>query len=118
MAASELPTQDLQQATERMNATLLKAERWLAGKNFGVSAAAMIAPPDGEAKRLWFGKDGREWRLMLEDGPLLNASREWRLLALGAIPELFIALEAEAFLQQHNIDQAIESVERYMEGHP
>jgi hypothetical protein len=113
----------LHTATDRLNAALKQTEQILKAMNLGVTASVrMSSPPGGlpgleKPRFLTFGKQDREWLLMVEVKnplamtlmdttpsseftPLQNASRELRLEASRLLPhlinELIKASEAAA----------------------
>jgi hypothetical protein len=91
---------------DAVNEALVQVEHALPALNLGVSAAVNLDPSSNPfqvqdwQQYLRFGKDGSEWRLMLESGPedgeredwsqspLLSASKEVRLRAVERLPAL------------------------------
>lgn len=112
--ATQLST-ELGTATDALNATLLRAEKYLASLKLGVAADILLSEEDHESATwrqfLSFAKQGNNWKLLVvsfsEDSepheqtilPLINASRETRLRAARLIPELEKCL-FEAYRQQ------------------
>ncbi len=98
----------LAQATDKLNASLTSVERAIAELSLGVRAEVdLSSDEDGSYQRLVFSKDGKSWRLFVREGhvidphpdeytPLLNASRETRLTAVGKLKDLVDALVAAA----------------------
>lgn len=83
-------------ATDALTETLAQIERTLSEMRFGVEASA----PMDQGERLAFRKEGKTWRLLVEDASgvpnlLINSSRDHRLIAVSYLPDLFTAL-AEA----------------------
>jgi hypothetical protein len=109
VASAAKAATDMEHATALLNATLGSAERKFADLGLGVTAKVELwfDKKDKRGEFLRFGKDGKEWRLLVElssqdlseDGtttPLLSSSREIRALALRRLPALFDALVVEA----------------------
>lgn len=94
----------LASATDKLNASLSAIESELAAMGLGVTASVVMQKisyddrPWSFLKCLGFGKLNREWKLFYECGdddgdewdstPLLNASREIRLMAVDHLPAL------------------------------
>lgn len=105
--------------TDQINPLIARAEKALAGLRLGVTASVPLGSDEGYEHYLTFGKADKEWVLTLEvcqhDGQpwttkrLHTASREWRLIALKALPELKEALHARA---QTELTAARETVEQ------
>jgi hypothetical protein len=102
---AQMVSNDLTAATERLNKSLKEIEAELVRLNLGVTAEVEVDrhddPNSGDnvCKNLRFGKDNREWKLLWEVGlesdpeswtstPLLNVSREVRVIAVGFLPAL------------------------------
>jgi hypothetical protein len=100
-------------ATDELNAALTRAEKAIASLRLGVTASVTLSEqreedaPYTRLECLTFGKDGAHWRLLIERGiedepetwtstPLVNASREVRVLAADRLPELLEKLIANA----------------------
>ena len=99
-------------ATDAYNESLLRAEAAFKALNLGVTAVVELEPNEsdrsGWSQLIRFGKHGHEWRLLLESGPeggeeeewsispLVNASKEIRLLAANRLPDLLGALMTRA----------------------
>lgn len=115
-------------ATDKLNVSLQQIETELAALNLGVTAAVEMeqfeaAPGLTITKELRFGKADREWKLLYESGPdtgdpdnwsstpLLNASRENRLLAVAHLPKLIKALVDVAEKEIKNVSAKADEVE-------
>ena len=96
--------------TEELNRTIASAEKKFTALNLGVTALVNFDDddPDDWTSFLRFGKDGKDWRLMVgsthrsgdpdsrSECPLTNASRETRVNAIRALPALYDALIEQA----------------------
>jgi hypothetical protein len=98
-------------ATDELNAAIGRAEQAIASMKLGVSASVTLTEDSEQSydrlELLTFQKEGASWRLLVERGiagepeswsstPLVNASRETRLLAADRLPELIAKLITEA----------------------
>lgn len=98
-----LVSDELHEATDDLNAAIVRAEEALARLKLGVTASAPfpITGDDPEcARRLAFGKMGDRWRFIVESAgagpvPLLNASRLVRLRAVDLFDQVLRDLLAE-----------------------
>jgi len=84
-------------ATDALTETLAQIERTLSEMRFGVEAST----PMDQGERLAFRKEGKVWRLLIEDehqqgNLLINSSRDHRLIAVSYLPSLFTALAQAA----------------------
>jgi hypothetical protein len=94
--------QVLHQATDKLNAALLDAQKALADLKLGVTAYVLLEEEDESLwfKSLGFEKLGGEFKLVIHEGhhdepdrgsttELTSASRESRLQAVRALPKLY-----------------------------
>jgi hypothetical protein len=110
--------QRLAPATDKLTETIAQIERALTEQRFGSSASIELSsdteydddtgyPIYMEFAALAFRKEGKTWRLMIDSGiagepdtwtssPLINASRELRMLAVDRLPGLVAALVDDA----------------------
>lgn len=84
-------------ATDALTETLAQIERTLSEMRFGVEAST----PMDQGERLAFRKEGKVWRLLIEDehqqgNLLINSSRDHRLISVSYLPDLFAALAQAA----------------------
>jgi hypothetical protein len=114
----------LNNASDRLNASLLDAQTALVEMGLGVWARATVwRGDDGEYQCLAFGKHNGRWGLVIESGnghappdsevytPVLEASRDDRQWAAGQLPELFEALIAAAEKEVDGVERAIARVD-------
>lgn len=91
---TDIPTK-LATATDELTEQIALLERDLCALRLGVSESILIGT-EGSRVPLWFRKEGKTWRFVLVNGnntiPLVNASRETRLLAVDHFPELITKL--------------------------
>src|ERR1700738_1169264 len=90
----------LSAAADALNKAIEEAEQAIAALKLGVRASVNMFSDDeiGWAQDLAFGKEAKTWRLLVETThqgaetsevtPLVNASREIRLHAIGLLPDL------------------------------
>jgi len=109
--------QRLVPATDKLTETIAQIERSLSEQRLGSRASVLLSSQDildddenyrgTEITNLAFRKVGKVWRLMIDSGPddapehwssipLINASRELRVLAVDRLPELVEELVADA----------------------
>jgi len=98
---------ELDEATDRLNAELVKAEKALV--TLAVIVSAEVPLDDGHL--LGFGKKERDWILYVRssDGtmqPLLSMSRAVRTKAAHQLPALWVALTNETEAQVRQVNQA------------
>jgi hypothetical protein len=113
-------------AADELNAALARAEEALASLRLGVTASVDLEEDGGSGsdwfELLTFGKQGAAWKLLIETGeggfpetfstsPLLNASREKRLLAAERLPRLVEELVKEAEEQIAHVRARAEAVD-------
>ncbi len=107
-------------AAEHLNATIEHLEDWLRSKNLSVAAEVKFE----ENVILSFGKDGKDWRLLLTfaDGsdrrPLLNASRRQRVAAIYFVPALLAKMRLQADSRHQELLNAITFANDLMDGEP
>lgn len=108
-------------ATERLNAAIEAAETKLFAMNLGVTATVPFDSESDNDNAHWetflrFGKDGREWRLIVytvdergdeSESPLLSCSRKTRINSLKILPDLFVAVVEEAERQAKELDREV-----------
>ena len=115
-------TSRLHEATDRLNKVLLRCEEALSELKLGVSAAVTLDEDEqGWYRALRFGKSGGQFKLLIETGvdgdpdvnitPLVSASRETRLEAVNALPELYKRLLAAFEAEIERVNTSIKSVE-------
>lgn len=101
--------QRLAPATDKLTETIAQIERSLTEQRLASRGSVMLSSEDVEDDEgnhrctyvtcLAFRKEGKVWRLMIDSGsdedpevwksiPLINASRELRMLAVDRLPEL------------------------------
>ena len=109
--------QRLAPATDKLTETIAQSERSLSEQRLGSRGSVLLSSQDildddenyrgTEITNLAFRKVGKVWRLMIDSGPndepehwssipLINASRELRVLAVDRLPELVEELVADA----------------------
>lgn len=114
----------LDEATERLNQTLRRAEATFAALKLGVSASVPLRQDGQWNVVLRFTKDANEWRPMVvnsigpqsTDTPLLSASRETRLCALSKLPELYQAMLAAVDKQAASIELELSRAEAFLDS--
>jgi hypothetical protein len=129
---AQMVSTTLKAATEKLNGSLKQAEIEIAKLSLGVTAAVEVEryeePKVGDdvVRQLRFGKDNREWKLLWETGlsddpdswettPLLNASREVRMLAVPFLPLLVQKLVETAEEQIGEVKAKADEVEKLVE---
>lgn len=106
-------------ATEKLNAALAAFTASL--PKFGVTAHVPLLEEDGKAYDLAYGRHGNAgWILLLQtrevgtvlydQGPLLSASRRFRVLAARHLPALLDALRVQATLEAEELEQLADLV--------
>lgn len=109
----------LEEATERLNTTIVAAEDWLFRKKFGVSAFVQL----DETHTLRFSKQGKVWKLILvhsngTERELLECSRRHRVLALCHLQELLCALADAREAGVIEINEVCDEALKLMESTP
>jgi len=108
----------LAKATDELNHTIVDAEAALMALGLGVRAEIHI--PNYPGRLLLFGKDGRAWRLFWgdekggTDTPLINASREQRLVAVALLPMLVDAMHAAAEAETKRVEDATAKIRQFL----
>jgi len=112
--------------TDKLNRSLEEIETELANLNLGVTAKVRMEVVQFEhydvIRNIRFGKFNQEWRLLYESGPeddeenwssgpLLNASREIRLLAIDHLPALIEELVRTAETEISTVTAKVNEVE-------
>ncbi len=127
LARGRKAAERLGSATDQLTETIAKIERALEDLHFGVNASIELAegryeededdPIFEPTLRLSFRKTAKRWTLMVATAtdpsddewtvsPLVNASREVRLLAVEKLPELIDAMVKEAEWRLKEVETA------------
>lgn len=128
LARAQKAAGNLKPATDQLTEKLAKIERALTDLRLGVTASIELKSEDveddggrhygTEVTALAFRREGKTWKLMIESGmtedehwhsiPLLNASRELRLLAIDRMHVLVerLAEQTEAQVQEVELHRA------------
>lgn len=104
-------SEGLATATDELTEEIALLEREVSELRLGVSESVLIGEV-GSQYPLWFRKEGKTWRFVVVNGanaiPLINASRELRLIAVDFLPELITKLvESSRSRVAHVRDKAL-----------
>jgi hypothetical protein len=105
-------SEGLATATDELTEEIALLEREVSELRLGVSESVLIGDDVSSRCPLWFRKEGKTWRFVVVNGanaiPLINASRELRLIAVDFLPELITKLvESSRSRVAHVRDKAL-----------
>ena len=127
MGRAERAASALEKVTDRLNTVIQTAEEQFALLGLGVEASVPFGSDEELGTGPWalrFGKDGRQWRLMVEindddpdashSGPLASSSRAIRVKAISVLPLLMLALVDQAENEASSLVREVERAESFL----